>query len=344
VESRVESLLMWLRAATTENHAVAKDFPIYCQPVSKDSLSLQIECTLLKTLLMKALTYIPLLLMCLLFASCQKVDLGEETEVPEGKNLVTFKVKQFEQKDFDKAKSRATEISSLCKHIELIVYKDGARVNKVSQSADDKGYGTLSVALVPGTYRAVILAHNQDKSPTTTEADKISFGSDVSDAFLWSQDITVEDGKELDVDATMHRVVAMVRIVTTDNIPSNVATMQFYYTGGSSTLDALTGIGCVKSRQTVKRTVTDAMRGKPGTFEMYTFPRSDSETLHLEITALDANGNTVCAKTFENVPVTVNRISEYDGALFTNGVSGGDVLSKFHLTTNDEWTTVKETF
>lgn len=293
---------------------------------------------------MKALTYIPLLLMCLLFAACQKVDLGEETEVPEDKNLVTFKVKQFEQKDFDKAKSRATEISSLCKHIELIIYKDGARVNKVSQSADDKGYGTLSVALASGTYRAVILAHNQEKSPTTTEVSKISFGSDVSDVFLWSQDITVEDGKELDVDATMHRVVAMVRIVTTDNIPSNVATMQFYYTGGSSTLDALTGIGCVKSRQTVKRTVTEAMRGKPGTFEMYTIPRSDSETLHLEVTALDANGNTVCAKTFEDVPVTVNRISEYDGALFTNGVSGGDVLSKFHLTTNDEWTTVKETF
>lgn len=293
---------------------------------------------------MKALTYIPLFLMCLLFAACQKVDLGEDPDVPEGTNLVTFKVRQFEQREFDKAKSRATEISSLCKHIELLIYKDGARVNKVSQSSDDKSYGTLSVALAPGTYRAVILAHNQEKTPSSTEAEKITFGSDVSDIFYWSQDITVEDGKELDEDVSMHRVVAMIRIVTTDNIPSNVATMQFYYTGGSSTLDAQTGVGCVKSRQNVKRTVTEAMRGKPGTFEVYTFPRSDSETLHLEVTALDANGNTVCAKTFEDVPVTVNRVSEYDGALFTNGVSGGDVLSKFHLTTNDEWSTVKETF
>ena len=57
---------------------------------------------------MKALTYIPLFLMCLLFASCQKIDLGEDPDAPEGTNLVTFKVRQFEQREFDKAKSRAT--------------------------------------------------------------------------------------------------------------------------------------------------------------------------------------------------------------------------------------------
>lgn len=293
---------------------------------------------------MRLWTYFSLLFVALSFAACQKVDVGNETEVPDGTNLVTFKVRQFEQKNFDKAKSRATEISRLCKHIELIVYKDGARVNKISQGSDDKDYGTLSVALAPGTYRAVILAHNQEKSPTTTDAEKISFGSDISDTFLWSDQITVSADKGLDVDVSMHRVVAMVRIATTDVIPQNVASITFYYTGGSSTLDALTGEGCVKSRQTVKRTVTEAMRGKTGTFEIYTFPRSDSESLHLEVTALDANGNTVCSHTFGEVPVTCNKISEYDGALFTNGMSGGDVLSKFHLSTDDEWTTVGKAF
>lgn len=112
---------------------------------------------------MRQLTYLSLLFVCLLFASCQKVEIGEETEVPEGSTLVTFRVVPFEQKDFANAKSRATDISRLCKHIELIVYKDGARINKVAQNADDKGYGTLSVALVPGTYRMVILAHNREE-------------------------------------------------------------------------------------------------------------------------------------------------------------------------------------
>lgn len=293
---------------------------------------------------MRQLTYLPLLFVCLLFASCQKIEFGEETEVPEGSTLVTFRVRPFEQKDFANAKSRATDISRLCKHIELIVYKDGARVNKVAQNADDKGYGTLSVALVPGTYRMVILAHNQEKSPTSTESSKISFGSDVSDTFLWSKDTTVTEDTGLDIDVKVHRVVAMVRIVTTDAIPDNVSTLQFYYTGGSSSLDAQTGVGSVKSRQTVKRVVTESMRGKPGVFELYTFPRIDSETLHLEVKALDAQGNVLCAKTFEEVPVSCNQISEYTGALFTDGVSGGDVLSKFHITTDDAWTTVKETF
>lgn len=152
----------------TKNHAVAEDFPNYCQRVSKDSLSLRIECTLLKTLLMKALTYISVFLMCLLFASCQKVAVDDDIDVPEGKNLVTFNVGIYQQLPFTEvnaAKTRAQDIASLCKHLDLAVYQGGERVAKASKDAGDKDFNTLSIALSPGTYHAVILAHNQDKSP-----------------------------------------------------------------------------------------------------------------------------------------------------------------------------------
>ena len=333
--------------ADGKNHAAAEDFPNYCQRVSKDSLSLPMECRPLKTWLMRSLTYISLFLMCLLFASCQKVAVEDDVDVPEGKNLVTFNVGIYQQLPFTEvnaAKTRAQDIASLCKHLDLAVYQGGERVAKASKDAGDKDFNTLSISLNPGTYHAVILAHNQDKSPTTTDAEKITFNSDMSDTFLWSQDITVAEDKGLDVDVNMHRAVAMVRIVTTDVVPDNVSTVQLYYTGGSSTLNAMTGEGCVNSRQTVKRTISDDMKGKTATFEIYTFPKSDSKGLKLVVTAIAANGQTVFTHTFENVPVVRNQVTQYKGALFTNGSAESDTSSKFRITTDDEWTTVDKTF
>ena len=294
---------------------------------------------------MKPLTCLSIFFVCLLFASCQKVDFGEETEVPEGKVLAKFQVGIYDMIPFDRvnaAKTRSEDIASLCR--DLAVYQGGERVAKASKDAGDKDFNTLSVALAPGAYHAVILAHNQDKSPTTTDAKKITFSGDMSDTFLWSEDITVSEDKDLEREVVMHRAVAMVRIVTTDNVPENVSAVQFYYTGGSSTLDALSGEGCVNSRQTVKRTITDDMRGKTATFEIYTFPKSDSKGLKLVVTAISPTGQTVYTRTFEVVPVARNQITQYKGALFTNGTTESDASSKFCVITNDAWTTLDKTF
>ena len=296
---------------------------------------------------MKPLTCLSLFFVCLLFASCQKIAIEEDPDVPQGKVLAKFQVGIYDMIPFDRvnaAKTRSEDIASLCRHLDLAVYQGGERVAKASKDAGDKDFNTLSVVLAPGAYHAVILAHNQDKSPATTDAKKITFSGDMSDTFLWSEDITVSEDKDLEREVVMHRAVAMVRIVTTDNVPENVSAVQFYYTGGSSTLDALSGEGCVNSRQTVKRTITDDMRGKPATFEIYTFPKSDSKGLKLVVTAISPTGQTVYTRTFEDVPVARNQITQYKGALFTNGATESDTSSKFCVITNDAWTTLDKTF
>lgn len=276
--------------------------------------------------------------------SCQRLTSEDPEQPSEGKSMVKFKISQFETMPFSTAQSRSQAVSELCKQIDLAVFQGGTRTEKVTQKVGDKDFGTLSVALDAGSYKVVILAHNQDKTPTTTNAEKITFSGDLSDTFLWSNDITVNEGNGLDVDVSMHRTVAMVRFVTTDKIPDDVSTLQFYYTGGSSTLDGLTGYGCVNSRQTVKFSITDDMKGKTGQFEIYTFPKSDSKELKIEVTGLGATGNTVCSHTFENVPVSRNQITQFTGALFSDEPVTGDSSSKFKLTTDDEWSTVEKTF
>ncbi len=282
--------------------------------------------------------------LALVMVSCQRLA-TEEPEQPTGeKSMVKFKLSQFETVPFTTAQSRSQSVSELCKQIDLAVYQGGTRTEKTTQKVGDKDFGTLSVALAPGSYKVVILAHNQEKTPTMTNADKLTFSGDLADTFLWSNDITVNEGNGLDVDVSMHRVVAMVRFITTDKIPDDVSTLQFYYTGGSSTLDGQTGNGCVNSRQTVKFAITDDMKGKTATFEIYTFPKSDSKELKIEVTGLGSTGNTVCSHTFEKVPVNRNQITQFTGALFTDDTSTGETSSKFKLTTDDEWTTIDKAF
>lgn len=282
--------------------------------------------------------------LAIVMVSCQRLA-TDEPEQPTGeKSMVKFKISQFETMPFSTAQSRSQSVSELCKQIDLAVFQGGTRAVKATQKAGDKDFGTLSVALAPGSFKAVIVAHNQDKTPTMTNADKITFSGDLADTFSWSNDITVNEGNGLDVDVSMHRVVAMVRFITTDKVPDNITTLQFYYTGGSSTLDGLTGAGCVNSRQTVKFSITDDMKGKPATFEIYTFPKSDSKELKIEVTGLGPTGDTVYSRTFENVPVSRNQITQFTGALFSNDPVTGDTSSKFKLTTDDEWLTVDKSF
>lgn len=283
-------------------------------------------------------------LVALAMVSCQRLA-SEDPELPLGeKSMVRFKVSQFEALPFSTAQSRSQSVSELCKQIDLAVFQGGVRTVKTTQKAGDKDFGTLSVALAPGAYKAVIVAHNQAKTPTMTNAEKITFSGDLSDTFSWSDDITVGEGNGLDVDVSMHRVVAMVRFVTTDKVPDNISTLQFYYMGGSSTLDGLTGNGCVNSRQTVKIAITDDMKGKTAKFEIYTFPKSDSKELKIEVTGLGPTGEAVYSHTFENVPVSRNQITQFTGALFSDNPVTGDTSSKFMLTTDDEWLTVDKSF
>lgn len=291
-----------------------------------------------------AFRFILVALLALATVSCQHMA-NEEPEQPAGgKSMVHFNISQFETMPFSTEQTRSQLVSELCKQVDLAVFQGGTRKEKATQKRGDDNFGTLSVALAPGSYKVVIVAHNQDKTPTMTNADKITFSGDLADTFSWSKDITVNEGNGLDVDVSMRRVVAMVRFVTTDNVPDDVSTLQFYYTGGSSTLDGLTGTGCVNSRQTVKFSIADDMKGKPATFEIYTFPKSDSKELKIEVTGLDATGNKVYNHTFENVPINRNQITQFTGALFSNEPVTGDTSSKFQLTTDDEWLTVDKRF
>jgi hypothetical protein len=92
----------------------------------------------------------------------------------------------------------------------------------------------------------------------------------------------------------------------------------FYYVGGSGTLDATTGYGCVNSKQNVVVETDASMDNKPTMFEIYTFPHEEYKELTITVKALDGNDEIVHQREFSGVWVQRNAISQYSGNFFSD--------------------------
>jgi len=230
-------------------------------------------------------------------------------------------------------------VSDAATRLDIAVYdSSGTRIRKEAQELGDAGFGTFKVSLPKGNYSVAMIAHSGSNAATTTQRDKITFANNkLTDTFLYYADIAVNADHTYDV--TLNRVVAMVRFIVEDATPSNVAQMKFYYTGGSSTLDATTRLGCVNSKQTELRDVDSANQSGGATYEVYTFPHStgDNETLKLTVTAQDASGSTLYENVYASVPVKTNYITQYKGVFF-NGSTTGSNAQGYNLSVANTWT------
>ncbi len=101
-------------------------------------------------------------------------------------------------------------------------------------------------------YRVVIIGHNGTGNCTISSPEKVKFASNkLTDTFYYYGKLILTDGEETEESIELKRAVAQFKVHITDTeIPAEAHSIKFYYTGGSSTLDATTGYGCVNSRQT----------------------------------------------------------------------------------------------
>lgn len=275
------------------------------------------------------------IVLALLIASCEKPILDEEMVMKKDANVILH-MTQFEQTAFTRA---ATDITELCTRLNVAIFDgDDTKVKTVVQKDTDSDFGTVALTLAAGTYQLVVIAHNGEGSATITSEEKVTFPNNkVTDTFYYYGDLVVTDSQQ-SYDLVLTRAVAMFRLVLTDeDIPSNVARLKFYYTGGSSTFSPSTGYGCVNSKQTEYRTVAPGLT----VFDIYTLPHTEEDVLtKLTVTALDANDNIVKERVFENVPVTRNQITRYIGNFFGSGGSGQQSDGTFRLTADPDWDSV----
>ena len=247
-----------------------------------------------------------LLVLLVALVSCEKPitsadDTDTNKEVNEDDNLVV--------------RVPADGLSAFSRLNVAIYDMDGTRIKQTNQQ--NPALGAASFQLAPGTYLLVVVAHSSNGNPTMTNPHKIQFtnAQGFTDTFLYSENITIDDQrKELYV--TPKRIVSLCRFVITDDYPTDVAKMRFYYTGGSGAFDATTGLGCVNSRQSLMFDITDGQKQ----FDLYTFLHATEGTIHLTVTAYDAADNVLYEREFD-VPMKQNRITSMTGSYFTGSVS-----------------------
>ena len=237
-----------------------------------------------------------------------------------GKNVV-IRVSGIDAGWGDRPTRSLVDISEVCSRVCFAVYQDGSRKTYKNQKTGDDGFGTLSLSLDEGTYQLLVLGHSGAANPATTNPAKIQFtnpgasgGTGFTDTFYYYGTIVV-GSTTTQVDISMKRATAMFRLITADEKPAAVKRFQFYYEGGSGTLDATTGYGCVASKQSV---FVDATASGSQQFEMYTFPHQEQDEVTFTVKALDASDNILYMKEFTNVKMQRNCITQYTGNFFTS--------------------------
>lgn len=227
--------------------------------------------------------------------------------------------------------TRSSVISDVCGRLNVAVFDAGGqKVKAIAQTVADAGFGSVSMSLAAGIYTVVAIGHNCTGSATITSADKVTFPNNkVTDTFSYFGRLTVT-GDRQDVDIKMKRAVAMIRLHLIDEMSAmdDVAQFKFYYLGGSSTFSPSAGYGCVNSKQTEYRACSD-----DGVYCLYTLPHAANDVLtKMTVTALDASDNALGEIIIENVPVTVNKITDCTG-----NVRGGSGSITATITVDADW-------
>jgi len=267
----------------------------------------------------------------LALASCEKMivqaDENYETTETEGEK-VTFRITKFENTPFDDPASLTrADVSSLCTRLQIGVYQNGAKVQTLSQTFDDENFGEICVNLTKGDYQVVAIAHSGEKAANMTRPDSIIFNGKVTDTFYITDSISVTSSTTFSLE--LKRPVSKFQLVASDEIPKNATRMKFYYQGGSSNFNAITGYGATNSRQTEYRSIED-VSAKPSTYDIYTFLKDETDELTITVSTLDSLDNTIHERKFEDVFMRRNTITRYVGDFF--GYS-----DYFSISINDTW-------
>lgn len=212
-------------------------------------------------------------------------------------------------------------LEDYCSRLSIAIFDGEEKVKTLNLKAED-GYGDIGINLDAGKYRMVAIGHNGSGNCTISSPEKVKFYKNkMTDTFFYYGTFNVIDGEDTDDYILLNRAVAQFKVHITDaTIPAEAHSIKFYYTGGSSTLDAVTGYGCVQSRQTESFKLQEGKRD----YSVYTFPREENKGLKMTINILDADAQSIKEYSKEGVPVKCNNITQTNISIKDHTISDPD--------------------
>lgn len=212
-------------------------------------------------------------------------------------------------------------LEDYCSRLSIAIFDGEEKVKSLNLKAED-GYKDIGINLEAGKYRMVAIGHNGSGNCTISSPEKVKFYKNkMTDTFFYYGTFNVRDGEDTDDYILLKRAVAQFKVHISDaTIPAEAHSIKFYYTGGSSTLDAVTGYGCVQSRQTETFKLQEGERD----YSVYTFPREENKGLKMTINILDADAQSIKEYSKEGVPVKCNNITQSNISIKDHTISDPD--------------------
>jgi len=274
----------------------------------------------------------------LLFAACSNNELVNEQSV-EHYAPVNVCVSGFSVSvgDFDSEMTRAAQSVAdyaNIKSITLAFYDaGGTEVYKSTQTKSDNTtyttFGSFSCNLSYGNYSMVVVARNVFDNDvfTISSSTSASYSSDfVRETFAASQALAVNSSTPIALNVTLNRVVAMLRLNSTDNKLSTTTKVRTIYSAGSKSLNPTTGLAADNLGFTIVNTPSTAV-GEKVTVVSFLFLETDEQTMDVTLEALDNNNQIVTTRVLSNVPFKRNKATIINGPVFTAEASTSSVFS-----------------
>ena len=208
------------------------------------------------------------------------------------------------------------------------------QIHQTDNTAEDFGRPVMNLKY--GSHHIYFIASRGQGAQLDTDAKTITF-SKVLDTFYKDYEVSVASSSNGNRAVTLDRVVTRLRLTFTDAVSAETSTITIapdtWYYG----LDYLSGDPCEpKTAQSTTLTIPSTDKGKTGIqLNLFGFSQADEWKTDVNITAKDADNQTVSSVRLMDVPLKANRITEYAGPLFG---SEGAMNMSLNSTWDDAYT------
>ena len=207
---------------------------------------------------------------------------------------------------------------------------DGTEAFKTTQTKgaleEGETFGEFALSLPMGSYTMVVIGHGlNDGEPavTVTSPTEATFGEyPARETFATTQTVNITNASAVDISATLSRIIAKLRVVSTDGRAANATNVRMSFAAGGKSFNPTTGLATIDTGF-VNTVGISAAAGSTSSSISYLFLTTDEQTMDVTIETLDEDGAVLFSKTVENVPFKRNRVTNLTGAMYTNNSVSG---------------------
>ena len=271
---------------------------------------------------------------------------SEQNLVPVTVSVSSFSVSQSDFSDTDSPQgAQATTRAAVgdydgVQKLTLAFYdSDGTEQLKVTHTKgsmpEGDTFGEFSTTLPLGSYTMVVLGYvlYDDDELTITSPTQAEWTVNAPrETFAATQEVNVTSTTALNLSATLDRIVAQLKVFSTDKRTANVEKVRMTFAAGGKQFSPTTGLATVNTGSVSTVSAGVAVGELSGSIG-YVFLATDEQTMDVTIETLDADGNTTFSRTVNNVPFKRNRITKLTGSIYPTAAS--TTAGSFQVST--EW-------